>query len=143
MELVEEASVIEQVWNLGSTGSAWSCLINFEGPVADGLYAVTVLVEGELYASSQIFVGDAYPANLLTLTNSSNGPVCYVYLSPADATYWGSDQLGATEIIDAGAERVWELASAVYDFRARDCDGEILDETQIDVTSDAEYTYSG
>jgi serine protease Do len=141
-ELVEGASIFAQIWSLGRQGAAWSCLINYDGPVEDALYEVTVHVDGELLASSNVYVGDAFPARSLTMINSSDDAVCYVFISPIDALYWGYDQLGSTETVGGGDRRTWEVASAVYDLQARDCEGDVIDEVRIDATDDATYTYN-
>jgi hypothetical protein len=53
-------------------------------------------------------------------------PACYVYISLPTEDTWGPDQLGESEIIDAGASHDFELAAATYDVRIDDCNGKVM-----------------
>jgi len=62
----------------------------------------------------------------LELVNNSGGPICYVYFTQSDVRGWGADQLGATEVITAGATRLFPLAAGTWDMKTEDCDHNVI-----------------
>lgn len=72
----------------------------------------------------------------LQLDNRSSAPACYVYISRPDDSNWGADQLGASELIAGGGNRLFELDAGAYDLRVDDCSGKIIyAEFEIPVTA--------
>jgi S1-C subfamily serine protease len=64
----------------------------------------------------------------ITLSNSSDDTICYMYFSPTTSTEWGTDYLGNENVIEPGGEFEFEVAPADYDMRVDNCDGDTLDE---------------
>lgn len=139
-ELSEGASVLNDAWFGGGAGNWWVCIFNENG-LPDGLYELSLEVEGEVMVSESIFVGlDRYGVDF-TLANESSFTVCYVQFSPSQAQGWGQDELGAEEVINAGTSRTFLLANGDYDMRLLDCDVNLLlEEYGIQVYEDFVFT---
>ena len=77
-----------------------------------------------------------------TLSNQSDEPVCFVFISLTTAVEWGDDQLREEEIIMPGDQRNFEVTADYYDVLLLDCDGEELsDNRNVDITSNTTLTY--
>ena len=77
----------------------------------------------------------------LALQNDSGIPVCHVYISSIKSDSWGDDWLGENEVIAAGAGKVFQVPAGVYDLRAEDCDGNLLDaQWEINLSQDLTWT---
>lgn len=61
---------------------------------------------------------DAYR---FTIDNQSPYEICYVYISPSDAEYWGDNQLVRNETLAPGESRDFEASSAPQDVLVQDC----------------------
>lgn len=141
-ELDEGGSIIDTVWQGGDIGNWWVCIFSDTG-LEDGTYELVLEVEGESLVNDAIFVGGGRSLADFYLVNQSSFTLCYVNLSPSSAQNWGQDELGPTEVVDPGVERVITLATGYYDLLLRDCDGEsLLEEFDIEVFEDIEYTVS-
>jgi len=80
----------------------------------------------------------------LTLYNSSDTIICYVYISPVDAKEWGEDWLGPNEMIGAGGSRTFSVPAGTYDLRADDCDGNPVDvQWEVEISEGTIWTVSG
>ncbi|GAG44402.1 unnamed protein product, partial [marine sediment metagenome] len=97
-ELSEEGSFTNEAWAGGESGSYWICILD-DGGLEDGLYELVLSVEGDYQTSEAIFVGGDHPVVDVELVNASSDTACVVFFSPTGAQNWGSDELGATEII--------------------------------------------
>lgn len=140
-EVQEEPSFLQQVWALDPTGSFWVCITNETGLTA-GVYDLALNVEGEFQAGGFVAVGDDLSPVTLTVVNSSELTICYLYVAPTLAGSWGSDRLGE-DTLDPGGEVSFDIPSGHYDLLGRDCDHEdILSETEVDVTTSTTLTYS-
>ena len=139
-----DASFLDDVWAGGESGEWWVCVVNDEG-VTDGLYEFEFTVEGDFLASESIFVGgDRRPASI-TVDNQSAETICYVQISPTLSGYWGTDELGETEVIDPLDTRVFdELVTGRYDVIVRDCGLDPLNQwSDLDVTGDEVLVHPG
>jgi len=125
--LSEGGSSFEDVWTGGVAGNWWVCIHNETG-LPDGLYEFVLEVDGEPMADDSIFVGGDRQLVELDLVNGFATELCYVFLSPSEAQNWGSDRLGAQEGVEPGGRHAFLVASATYDLRVLDCDGELLTE---------------
>ena len=77
----------------------------------------------------------------LTLQNDSGIPVCHVYISSIKSDSWGEDWLGEDEVVAAGASKVFQVPTGVYDLRTEDCDGSLLDaQREINLSQDLTWT---
>ncbi len=77
----------------------------------------------------------------LALQNDSGIPVCHVYISSIKSDSWGDDWLGENEVIAAGASKVFQVPAGVYDLRAEDCDGNLLDaQREVNLSQDLTWT---
>ncbi len=143
-QLNEQGSIVGDTWVGGAAGSWWVCIVDEQNGLADGLYELSISVEGEARGSSAVFVGGSHPPVTLTLENSASKTVCYVFLSPAGAQNWGFDRLGIGQGIEVGATHTLRLAAGVYDLLAQDCNRkDVVDERDLDITRDTTYTVTG
>lgn len=129
---LENGSLPGEVWNGGAQGNWWACIFN-DTALEEGLYEVSLEVEGAMTATESIYLGGERSVVELTLINQSAGPLCYVLISPSQAQNWGPDELGSEEIVEAGGSRVFDLATGTYDLRLLDCDAAVLTE-RFDIT---------
>ncbi len=67
----------------------------------------------------------------LTLFNNTGMDICYVYISPATSSEWGSDWLGS-DTVPAGTSYTFWVTPDTYDMKAEDCSHNVIDE-QYDV----------
>lgn len=140
--LSEAGSILDSFWSGGSTGNWWVC-ISDESGLADGLYELSLEVEGELMSADAIYVGGDRAVVDFVLVNNSSERFCIVQLSQSDAQNWGQDELGPDEIIDPGYERTFSLVTGTYDMRLLDCNGNsLLEEYEMDITESLTYTVS-
>jgi hypothetical protein len=71
----------------------------------------------------------------------STHPPSSRWSTPEGAQNWGEDDLGAEELVEAGASRTWVLPAAIYDLLLEDCDGEVLaEEYGLDVAQALVFT---
>jgi S1-C subfamily serine protease len=139
-QYLEDISFPGQTWNGGSSGNWWACISDNTGLI-NGLYEVTLEVEGDILASEAVYVGGDRSTVNFTVANNSSEAICYVQLSPNEAQNWGPDELGSQEVIQSNQERVFEIASGVYDLRLLNCDVDVLAEQyQIEVGTNITYT---
>lgn len=139
-EYLENGSFPSEVWNGGASGNWWACISDNTG-LTNGLYEVTLEVEGDILASEAVYVGGDRSTVDFTIINGSSEVICYIQLSPNEAQNWGPDELGPQEVIQPNQERVFEIASGVYDLRLLNCDVETLAEQfQIEVGNNVTYT---
>lgn len=74
----------------------------------------------------------AYEAGLipdsvnLTVSNSSDMKICYLYVSPTTASEWGPDALGDSGTIDPGQSFSLAVSPGIYDVLMQDCNGNEL-----------------
>jgi S1-C subfamily serine protease len=97
-DYLEEISFPGQIWNGGSAGNWWACISDNTG-LTNGLYEVTLEIEGDILASEAVYVGGDRSTVNFTVANDSSEPICYVQLSPNEAQNWGPDELGSQEVI--------------------------------------------
>jgi hypothetical protein len=127
----------------GATGSWWVCIFDDFG-LPDGLYELVIEVQDENMIGEAVFVGGDHPPIQFTLVNDSQDTIWFVNLSPSAASYWGQDELGPTEVINPGAERMIEVPAGTYDLRVINSEIETIVETYgLDLTSDLTYSVSG
>ena len=100
--------------------------------------ATTLRVEEKTVLNTLVAVGEP---GTLTVINNSSDDVCYVYVSPADSSSWGSDRLGESTILDRGESETITVGAGLYDLQAADCDGDALAE-QYDIDFAAGYTWT-
>jgi S1-C subfamily serine protease len=141
-EYQEAVSFPSQIWNGGSSGNWWACISDNTG-LPDGLYEVTLEVEGDILASEAVYLGGDRRTVNFTVSNNSSETICFVQLSPNEAQNWGPDELGPQEVIQSNQEHTFEIASGVYDLRLLNCDIEVVAEQyQIEVGNNITYTLS-
>jgi S1-C subfamily serine protease len=141
-QYLEDISFPSQIWNGGSSGNWWACISDNTG-LTNGLYEVTLEVEGDILASEAVYVGGNRSTVDFTVANNSSETICYVQLSPNEAQNWGPNELTPQEVIQPNQERAFEIASGVYDLRLLNCDIEVLAEQyQIEVGTNITYTLS-
>jgi S1-C subfamily serine protease len=141
--LSQEGSILDETWVGGQEGSWWVCIFDDSG-LADGLYELVLEVEGESMINDAIFVGGDHPLVDFTVVNDTSTSACYVLISPSGARNWGQDDLGPTEIVQAGASRMFQLPAGTYDMMALECTFDvILERYGIDITSPSTFALGG
>jgi S1-C subfamily serine protease len=139
-ELSESGSLVDQMWDGGSSGNWWVCTYN-DGGLMEGLYELVLEVEAESFATGAIFVGGDRSPSALILENQSSATLCYVRISPSQAQNWGGDKLGAEEVIPSGATRSFQLVRGGYDLQILNCDVEVLlEEYGLEISGEFRYT---
>jgi len=140
--LSEGGSTIDNFWSGGSSGNWWVC-ISDENGLVDGLYELSLEVEGQLMTADAVYVGGNRSIVDFVVVNNSSETFCIVQLSQSDAQNWGQDELGAEEVVDPGYERTFNLATGTYDLRLLDCNGNsLLEEYELEITESMTYTVS-
>jgi len=142
-ELSQAGSILSETWVGGEIGSWWVCIYDDSG-LPDGLYEAVIEVQEVSMITDSVFVGGNHPMVQLTLNNDSADTVWFVHLSPSTARNWGQDELGATEIINPGASRVFDVPAGTYDLRVVNSDLDTIVETYgVELTANLTYTVSG
>lgn len=85
--------------------------------------------------------GSAGPG-VFRLNNQSGQTICFVYISPTTSSEWGSDWLGATEVVENGHTRDFNVAAGDYDLRADTCDGTAIAEVYGITVASSGYTWT-
>jgi hypothetical protein len=138
---MEGVSTIGAIWAGGTEGEWWNC-IWVDAAAADGIWDVSLHVEGERINGSFVGVGAASEPVTLTVTNAHElSPVCYVFLSPRVTTFWGDDWLGEDDALNPGETRSFEIPPATYDVRLEDCQRNVLLEEVLTAGGDTTLTY--
>jgi len=142
-EYLAAGSLENRSWNGGSAGNWWARLDNQAG-LSPGLYEVVLEVEGDVWASDSIFIGEEHPRVQFKVNNDSEETICYLMLSPTLAYYWGPDELGPREVIQPGDARSFDVPAGEYDLRMLDCDFNTLGEVYgLILDSDGAYSLGG
>lgn len=82
--------------------------------------------------------GSTYTLEVENLTSDS---ICYVYISPEQATDWGTDKLGADNVIPAGQSYSFhEISSGIYDLKAETCDEREVERYDVEINEDLTWT---
>jgi hypothetical protein len=77
----------------------------------------------------------------LTVVNNSSDDVCYVFVSPAGSSSWGTDWLGESTILGSGDEQAITVGAGQYDLQAADCDGNaIAEQYEVDLSTGQTWT---
>ncbi len=104
--------------------------------------AALVALEQGISGNNNAAPGGTSGTTTLTLTNNSDTPICYVFISPTTSRTWGDDQLGQTEVIAAGTQRAFDVQIDFYDMLLEDCDRNTLDDIRnIDVSQPTMIAY--
>ena len=142
-ELDPEGSFLGDLWAGGSQGEWWVCVTN-DGGLADGVYEFEFAVEGETIGTDALYIGGSRGRASINVNNQAGHVICFVQIAPTLAGFWGPDELGPTDVIDAGSSRVFEVISGRYDVRLADCDGNPLEELiALDIVGDEAINYTG
>ena len=121
----QDVSFTGQTWAYGESGTTWLCTgVRDDTPIQDGLWELSVyLDESEKPSESRsIYVGDAHLPVEVTVTNSQEESVCFLYLAPDLASTWEDNWLGRDELLDPGASLILDLPAGQYDVLAEGCD---------------------
>jgi S1-C subfamily serine protease len=132
-EIREDDSFISEVWAGGETGEFWVCVAS-DGSIDEGLWDLSLSVEGEFQAGTWVAVGSQYVPQEVSIYNELGAEVCYVYIAPTIMPFWGGDWLGIEQTMPNGEGLIFEIPPGEYDLRADDCSREILTITTFSVT---------
>lgn len=139
-QIQEGVSFFDEVWIGGESGWWWVCNTDEQG-VQEGMWFLTLNVEGELITGSFVGLGDDLAPVTLTLHNDGPETICYLYISPSTSTAWGADRLGLDDTLPPGNAFTSPLPPATYDLRGSDCDNKDVFEDQQVIHADTELTY--
>jgi hypothetical protein len=77
---------------------------------------------------------------VVTLINQSDVEICYVYFSSSDNDTWGDDWLG-NDSVPPGESYDFTVPEGTYDVRAKDCDGQVIDEHRnVEISGEMNWT---
>ncbi|HOF61134.1 MAG TPA: hypothetical protein PK251_09710 [Candidatus Latescibacteria bacterium] len=66
----------------------------------------------------------------------------YVYISPASDDSWGSDRLGASQVLRPGQSETWDIDPGTWDLRVKDEDGDTYTKRGIRLSSGKTYVWT-
>jgi S1-C subfamily serine protease len=134
-------SIIGETWVGGESGNWWVCIFDEEDGLPDGLYELTIQIEGETKGSDAIFVGGDRELVQFDLQNDSTFDICAAWVSPTGAQNWGFEDLGADVFLDAGTVVTLDVATGTYDILMKDCDGnDVIEDYEIEIVEPSTYT---
>lgn len=141
-ELNEDGSFLENAWGGAGSGNWWVC-IGGDAGLRYGLYELVLEADGETRITDSIYVGgNRGVADFTIRNNSPTEQICFVQISPSEASNWGQDELGSQEIIEPGMERTITLATGEYDLLLSNCDMDMLvEEYTIHIDGDYLFEY--
>jgi hypothetical protein len=139
-EFQPDVSHVEEVWSGGAEGDWWVCIAGDE-PIEEGIWDLTINVEGEWVGGSFVAVGDRLEPVDFTFANASDLEVCYLFISPDVVGFWGSDWFGPDVAMDPGESVTYRLPPATYDLLGEDCEREDLFQERQEVLEATTFTY--
>jgi hypothetical protein len=86
-------------------------------------------------------IGGPSGSGAFRLENRSGQTICYVFISPTTESTWGDDWLGATEVIEDGQTRDFNVAAGDYDLRADNCENTAISEVYGITVPSGGYTW--
>jgi hypothetical protein len=140
-EIQPDYSLMDDVWTHGERGDYWVCFFDDE-PVADGVWDLTLNVEGEYVNGGFVHVGDQYAPVDVAITNDAGASVslCYLYLAPTVASDWGRERIGPRDTLDPGETLEISVPTGSYDLLAEDCrEANVVEETH-EITGPTQFT---
>jgi hypothetical protein len=116
-------------------GGAFLIYANNQQNKTDSPPPVTVIIDAPAANSAATAPPTSIPpteentsAELNVLNNGAED-ICYMYISLSSLDDWGSDQLDSQETIKPGASRVFNVSTGEYDFRAKNCEDVVIQES--------------
>ena len=91
-------------------------------------------------APPDLNLGPVNTTSELLILNQSSLEICFVYLAPENEEAWGLDLLGNIVLGTGGEYQIASIPPGIYNIRFEFCDGFILEEFGIDLTTDFTYT---
>ena len=91
-------------------------------------------------APANLNSGPVNTTSELLFFNQSSLVICFVYLAPENEEAWGPDLLGNVILGTEGEYQIASIPAGIYNIRFEFCDGFILEEFGIDLTTDFTYT---
>jgi uncharacterized protein YraI len=76
----------------------------------------------------------------LTVVNTTNDTIYLLYVSPSSSSEWGVDRLGANTILSEGESFSLNVEPGIYDLKAENADGEVMD-VQYNVELNSAYIW--
>lgn len=131
-EIREADSFITETWAGGAEGDFWVCVAS-DGAIDEGLWDLTLNVEGQFVAGSWVTVGSAYATQEVSIYNELGGTICYLYIAPTAVPVWGGDWLGSEQTMPNGEGLVFDIPPGEYELLAHDCGSQELTITSFSV----------
>jgi len=124
----------EGTYDILLLGCDGQTLEDFRDVVVDGATVFTFMPDASTFNGE----ANTTAAGQIQVINNARTTICYVNISPVTSDFWGSDQLGPTEVIARADVRTFDMEPGRYDVRLRDCDRETLDEIyDVDASTDS------
>ena len=80
-------------------------------------------------------------ADGILLDNESNASVTQVFIRDCDSSDWGSDRLGAEEVVVPDDSRLFAVGDGCYDMRAVFLSGGASEEHDVEVAEGEQYVW--
>lgn len=135
----DDVSYFGDTWSGGTGGAYQMCVTG--SPLPEGIWDLTLNVEGTLLSGGYVGVGDRFQPVTFTFTNGTDVDVCYLQMTPRVSTFWGEDLLGPQQIVAPAASVSFDLPPTTYDLRGLDCDANVLFEDAVELNGPLTYTY--
>lgn len=128
-----------RLWvNTTSEGIKHQDLVVIEGVAQSGGVVMGIAAGDEDDRARMSFTVRVYFDPSLTVYNESGSEVCYLYISPANDTTWGSDWLGTYTLPD-GYHVTYTPTAGYYDLRAKFCSGGVYEEYDVPIFADRDW----
>jgi len=131
----EDFSFFSEEWAAGDDGeNYWLCAIETTGLVA-GLYVFIFYVDSDIIFYESFEITETLRAvHDVTFVNNTGTRICYFFTAPLGVINTGLDELGLTEVFDAGASKTIAIPEGTFVADAYDCDFNSLYEEYDGVT---------
>lgn len=135
---MEDPSLVRRRWIGGATGTGGPLCFEDPAGLPDGLYELSLSVDGVFQTGEAIFVGGGHPVVEFTVTNDSQWEICDIRISPTLMSGWGPNDLQAGDTIPVRGQHAFDIPAGLYDIGVWDCD-----DLEIDILYDIEAAAGG
>lgn len=143
-ELVDEFSLVKQVWEFGEEGhNFWMCAIDDRDGLEGGLYELGFFLSGELVFAEGILLTDE-PVEVFNTTweNATESDICELAINPKGSGPVGLNELPDGTVIPPGGTTTINLPEGEAVVEAYDCDGNaVADSAGLNIVPDENRIY--
>jgi hypothetical protein len=137
-----EYGYVGETWALARDGRNFYACTPEGVELQDGFIEVVLWVEDVAISTAATWMGGNHPESSFTFRNESATEICFAFLAPFEAEWWGPDRLRFDTLPEGGSVS-FPVASGRYAIRLEDCDGDpLVDGEAVTVTDESTvYTY--